>query len=396
MPAPSRSDLKRRRDGPAAAVTQIELFFDLVFVFALTQISHFMLERLTPVGLAQSALLFGMVWWVWIYTAWVTNWLDPERRPVRGALLALMLAGLVLSTSIPEAFGDRALPFAAAYLVMQVGRSLFALWAVRGDPALRPTFLRILFWQAISGVFWLWGALAGPGQRLPVWSLAVAVELAAPASGYRTPALGRSATTDWKIDGGHMAERCSAFVLIALGESLTVTGTGFAGVEWTSAAAAAFAAAFAGAVALWWIYFDTAAENTRHAFARSEDPGRLGRSAYTYVHGAIVAGVVVTAVGWERVLAHPLAAADPVTAAVVVGGPALYLLSNGAFRRLLAPRFAPSHLLGLVLLAACAAVSPWFSRVGLAGAVTGAVTLTAVAGSLLYARMRARVSRSGR
>ena len=247
--------LRARGAHEHARVTNVELFFDLVFVFAVTQLSHSLLKNLTPLGAARTALLFLAVWWVWIYTSWVTNWLDPERTPVRLLLFALMLAGLVLSTSIPQAFDAKGLAFALAYVFMQVGRSLFMVWAL-GDssPGNVRNFQRITAWLALAGVFWIAGAFAEGGVRLGLWGAALAVEYVSPAVGFWTPGLGRSTTDDWDVEGGHLAERCSLFIIIALGESLLVTGATFEGLPWTAPTVAAFAVAFVGSVAMWWIY----------------------------------------------------------------------------------------------------------------------------------------------
>src|SRR3954466_6662212 len=139
-------------------VTYAELFFDLVFVFAVTQVSHTLLGRFTPLGALQTTLLFLAVWWVWVYTSWITNWLNPERTPVRILLFVLMLGGLVLSTSIPRAFESRGLWFATAYAAMQVGRTIFLLMSTpRNRTSARMNALRILVWLSISAVFWIAG-----------------------------------------------------------------------------------------------------------------------------------------------------------------------------------------------------------------------------------------------
>src|SRR5688572_27518910 len=141
-------------------VSFVELFFDLVFVFAITQISHTLLEHFSALGLAQAVLLLGAVWWVWIYTSWVTNWLDPETTPVRLMLFALMFAGLLLSTSLPEAFGGKGLLFACAYVAMQLGRSLFAMLSMKANnPANYRNFQRVCAWLVISGLLWIAGGL---------------------------------------------------------------------------------------------------------------------------------------------------------------------------------------------------------------------------------------------
>ncbi len=220
-------------------------------------------------------------------------------------LLGVMLASLIMSATLPEAFGDRGLFFAGAYVAMQVGRSVFAVAALRPEPQLRRNFQRILAWSVASGVLWLTGGLVPGTAREALWLLAVVVDYTAPASGFFTPGLGRSRTTDWTITGTHLAERFQLFLIIALGESILVTGATFGGLRFSAAVVAAFAVAFVDSVALWWVYFDRAAEDSSEAIGLAGDPGRLGRSAYTYFHVPMVAGIIVTAVADELTIAHP-------------------------------------------------------------------------------------------
>lgn len=174
-------DLLRSRSTGHARVGYAELLFDLVFVYAVTQLSHLLLAHLTPIGIAQTALLFMAVWWVWIYTAWVTNWLDPERAGVRLMLFTLMGLGLLLSISLPEAFGLGGRAFAAAYVVMQVGRSAFMWWVLRvPSPDNAMNFARITVWLALSGSFWIAGGLSPPGARFLFWGLALLLEYGSP------------------------------------------------------------------------------------------------------------------------------------------------------------------------------------------------------------------------
>ena len=219
MPESSRRSLLRAKEGhDHHRVTYVELFFDLVFVFAITQISHTQLAHFTPLGTLQTLLLFLAVWWVWIFTSWVTNWLDPEHTPVRALLFALMLAGLVVSTSIPKAFEARGLAFGLAFAAMQVGRSLFLMLAVPRDrPGLRSNALRILCWMSASALFWIAGGFADGTARLQLWSIALVIEYASPLARFWTPGLGKSSFEDWEVEGGHMAERCGLFIIIALG-----------------------------------------------------------------------------------------------------------------------------------------------------------------------------------
>src|ERR1700755_2136426 len=158
-------------------VTNAELFFDLVFVFAVTQISHTLLHHFTPLGAVQVTLLFLAVWWVWVYTTWVTNWLDPDQTPGRILLFLLMLGGLVLSTSIPKAFEERGLWFAGAYAAMQIGRTAFWLLATPKERTLvRHNAIRILLWLCLSAVFWILGGLAEGEKRLYFWIVALGIE----------------------------------------------------------------------------------------------------------------------------------------------------------------------------------------------------------------------------
>ncbi|WP_395675167.1 low temperature requirement protein A [Inquilinus sp.] len=347
-----RNLLRQRQGHEHGKVTFVELFFDLVFVFAITQLSHSLLKDLTLLGALHTGLLFLAVWWVWIYTSWVTNWLDPERTPVRLLLLVLMLAGLILSTSLPEAFAEKGLAFAGAYVFMQVGRSLFMAVAVRRHSAGNfRNFQRITAWLVLSALFWIAGAFAEAEVRLALWAAALAIEYVSPSLGFWTPGLGRSTTADWDVEGGHMAERCGLFVIIALGESILVTGATVAELELTAGTLAAFVTSFIGSVAMWWIYFDIGAERGSHTIAGSDDPGRLARIAYTYIHLLIVAGIIVGAVADELVLAHPGGHLEAGTAAALLGGPALYLVGNTLFKWTTAGRVPLSHLAGLILLA---------------------------------------------
>jgi len=386
---PATASLLRPRDAPAP-VTQIELFFDLVFAFAVTQLSATLRTHLTALGLLHTTMLFAAIWWIWVYTTWITNWLDPNRRAVRLMLIVLSFLGLILAASLPAAFARRGLPFAAALIAMQLGRTLFMLAAVRPhDPANFRNFLRITVWLAASSVFWLAGALQPPTTRTALWLVALTMDLASPAAGFFVPFLGRSTTADWRVDAPHLAERCAGFLLLALGESITVTGGTFVALHWRPAVEAAFTAAFTGIIALWWIYFDDAAERTASAFAQSADPGRIARAAYTYLHAVLIAGIIAIAAGDFLVLDRPASPASFSAAAMIIGGPALFLLGNGIFRRLLHPRFPPSHICGLALLAALAAASPFMPLVVTGAAASLALVATAGIGQAL-ARRNAR------
>jgi low temperature requirement protein LtrA len=339
-------------------VTYAELFFDLVFVFAVTQISHTLLAHFTPLGAVQVTLLFLAVWWVWVYTSWITNWLNPEKTPVRLLLFALTLGGLVLSTSIPAAFDGRGLWFAVAYAAMQVGKTVF-LWlsTPSSRPLARMNAIRITAWLSMSAIFWIAGGLAEGQSRLVFWAIALVIEYISPAVRFWIPRYGASAVADWVVEGGHMAERCAGFIIIALGESIVVTGATFAELTWTTENVLAFVSAFVGCLAMWWIYFHKGAEAGSEQISRSSEPGRLARLAYTYLHMPIVAGIIVAAVADELVLKHPSGHSDLKTVISAIGGPLLFLFGTILFKHSFRGFLQLSHGVGIIALCVLA----WFA-----------------------------------
>lgn len=381
--APS-APLLRGRQG-AAKVVSLELFFDLVYVFAVTQLSHLLVANLSPLGALQTAILWGAVWLGWQYTAWVTNWFDPDHPAMRLLLVALMGVALLVSAAIPEAFGAQGLLFAASYAAIQVGRTVFVLASLPRGHALVPNFRRMLCWLGLSALLWLAGGLGTADQRLAFWLAAVACEYVAPMVGFPVPGAGRSRTADWTIDGGHLAERCQLFVIIALGESVLATGASFARAAhpgpmlWL-----ALAVSFAGCVAMWWMYFDTSSSDAARVIEHSDDPGRLG-ARFHYLHVVLIAGVIVSAVADDLVVGHPADPVKPGYALVLAGGPALYLLGNAWFKRVVYGRFPLSHGLGVLALALCVPAAPALSLLA-AGCLTTAVLVAVTAWEAVAAR----------
>ncbi len=336
-----------------------ELFFDLVFVFAITQVSHLLLHHYTPAGAIETSLIFLAIWWVWIYSTWVLNWLDPETTSVRGLLFVLMTAGLFLSMAVPGAFAERGLVFALAYVAMQLGRSLFVLWTVWDVALRRASYLRISGWFTLSAPVWIAGGLVGdPHLRLGLWAVALAIDYLAPAIGYWLPGLGADRSINWAVRGGHMAERCGLFVIICLGETLLVSGATFAEMAWTLPGVLAFLASLGGTVGMWWVYFHIGHRRGSHVIEHARNAGAIARLSFTYLHIPIVAGVVLSAVGAERAIAHPGDAATLAEGAAVIGGLALFLFGNGLFKRSTADRFPLSHIGGLVLCLGALALGP--------------------------------------
>ncbi|MBU6425602.1 MAG: low temperature requirement protein A [Rhodospirillales bacterium] len=370
-----------------AEVTQVELFFDLIFVFAVTQVSAFLRAHMSVPGGVQALMLFAAMWWAWVYTSWVTNWIDPVLRPVKLLMLGLMFCALLLAASVPEAFAARGVGFALGLSAMNLGRSGFMLWALkRHDARNYRNFQRIFTWLGVGAVLWLTGAVLAEPERLWLWGAALLVDFIGPATGFFVPGLGHSTTQDWQVDARHMAERCAAFVLIALGESVTVTGASFSELRWGDATFAAACCALLAAAALWWIYFDDAAERTANAFAEASDVGRVARAAYTYAHGLLIAAIIAIAAGNAFLLQKPMDVPTLGQGLLLLGGPAAFLVGNGIFRRLLHPRFPLSHICGLGVLAVAAMLSPWCDLLVLSAGGLAALLVTIFVSYNLVAR----------
>ena len=334
----------------------MELFFDLVFVFAVTQLSHYLLEHHTLAGVLQTAVMFIAVWWAWIYTAWATNWLDPDRAEVRLMLIVVMLLSLVLSSTIPGAFGPYGIHFSIAYIALQLTRTLYTAWA-KGEwkPGISKNLTRASLYFVAAAPLWIAGGLnPDPGVRLLCWLGALVIEYLGPSLYFAVPGLGRSTIGDWNISGGHMAERCSLFIIISLGEGVLVTGATFSTLEPSAAAVAAFLSAFIASVAMWWIYFDIGFRRGTEAMEHQQEPGLVAREAYTYGHIPIVAGIIVLAVADEQALMHPVGHTEPLLLGTLVGGGFLFIGGTMIFKKMVSVhhRFPLSHLVGLALFAA--------------------------------------------
>ncbi|HWC45010.1 MAG TPA: low temperature requirement protein A [Casimicrobiaceae bacterium] len=364
MTTTTRSSALRTSDG-AGEVTNIELFFDLVYVFAVTQLAHFLGQHHTADGAVETAVLLAMVWQIWVYTTWAVNYLDPNRFPARAMLVVLMLGSLVLAAGIPYAFADRALLIAGTYVAMQAGRALFVIVALRGE-RLQVVFVRILPWTTLSGAVMLSGAAVDGHAREALWATSVAIDLIGAALGFYVPGLGRSETTDWTISGSHFAERCQAFVLIALGESIIVIGGKLDVPHADGHNIAAFVTAFAGAVGLWWIYFDRAAEDSAREIASSPDPGRLARNAFHWIHPVIVGGIIVEAAAGERLFEHPAERGDATFGWLLLGGIALFLAGHALFKAVVWRLPSWPRLGGIIALGVVAILTPHVARLTLA------------------------------
>ncbi len=318
--------IRARQEGEQRA-TFFELFFDLVYVFAVTQLSHHLLDDLSWATGAETAFMLVALYWAWNYTTWMTNWFDPDTVPVRLVLIFVMLASLLMAVAIPEGFGEHALLFACAYSGMQIGRNAFVVAATpRGR--FNQNFRQILAWSVLSAPLWVAGGVVdGDGLRWALWLGALGLDLVAPLATYWLPHLGRTPMSQWQIEGAHFGERFQLFVIIVLGESIVLAGATASDTGLSIEVVAALLLAFLSSTALWWLYFGQVAGTVleRIRVATLEERGQIGRDIYTYLHLPIVAGIVLVAVADELVIAHPADELHDAGALVALGGPALFL-----------------------------------------------------------------------
>jgi low temperature requirement protein LtrA len=371
-----------RRPGQRQRATFLELFFDLVYVFALTRISQRLVEdftserRIVLSEAGQSLLLLLTIWLIWAFTAGITDVYNPERPEIQLLVVTSMFGSLVMGIALPEAFGERAALFATTYLAVRVSQGLFLVLALRGHEAQRRA-VRPLFWSALSAGPWIVGAFFADGPaRGVLWTLALAVDYTGATLGHPAPWLGRAPTSEWTFRGEHLAERYQQFFIIALGELILIVGGTFSGGRFDSGRTAAFVVAFTTMALLWRIYIYRAGELFASAIAAAPDPGRVARSA-SYAHLIMVTGIVAIAVGDELVIEHPTGHQDPAWILVIIGGPALFLVGRSVFEYAVFARVSRSRVIGLLVLAALAPVMVTVPPLSVA--VAAAIVLAGVA-----------------
>ncbi len=380
-----------RSVGEEQRATTLELFYDLVFVFAITQVSHILLADLTWRGAARTILVLAVVWWAWNYTTWVTNELDPDSVIVRLLLLGLMFASLLMAVAIPEAFGDRSLLFAASYVTIQVGRHLFLTFASASPGTVeRERAARILIWLSAAGVFWLAGGVTGGSTRTVLWLIALAIDYTGPSVLYWVPGRPRLTSESWTVETSHFAERFQLFIIIALGESIVITGATTAELKLDPARAAALGLAFLSTAAMWWLYFNYVAAIAQRRLEVAPNRTTLARDGYTYLHVVLVAGIIFGAVGDELVIAHPTDVLPTAEVIVVAAGPAIYLLGHVLFRLVMARSISWRRLGGALACVVVGLVGTIVPALVLATLIVGVFVSVIVAERVAFLRRIAR------
>jgi low temperature requirement protein LtrA len=333
----------------------IELFFDLVFVFAFTQVATLVVEDTSAAGFARAALVFALVWWAWSAFAWLTNAIDVENTWTRLFVFSAMLAAFFVALAVPDAYADEGAWFATAYFVVRVLQIALYVWGVRDDPVQRVGILRLAPWFLVAPTVALAGGFADDPWRTSLWTASIAIDV-----------LGTLFARGFRVSAAHFAERYALIVIIALGESIVAIGVAALGLERDATFALAVAVSFAGAAAAWWAYFDFTQLAVERALRTASEAarGHLARDVYTFFHYPIVLGIIFLAVAAKKTLSAP---SDPLSD----GGRAALGLGISLF------------LLGFVLIRYRAIRRIAWERVGAALAVVAAVLLLGDADALV-------------
>jgi low temperature requirement protein LtrA len=314
----------RSQESAEERVTPLELFFDLIFVFAITQVTGLIVDDPTWAGLVRGLLVLGVLWWAWAAYAWLTNTINPEEGAVRIAMFAAMGAMLVASVAVPDVFGDDAFIFACAYAFVRIAHLVLYAIAGRGDRDLLEAVARLGVGTAIGvGLLFVAAGLDGRLQ-VAVWALALTFDLLGAYVG---------GGKGWRLSAGHFAERHGLIVIIALGETIVALGLA-ASHELGPGRVAAGLLGFGVAAAMWWLYFDVVAIVAERKLRELTGNAQLAmaRDSYSYLHLPMVAGIILFAVGVKKTLGDVGEPLKLVPAVALCGGIALYLLALILFR----------------------------------------------------------------
>ena len=337
-------------------MSYLELFFDLALVFGLFQLSHLLLQYLHWSGALHALILLLAIWRIWVVTTWTTNLLDPRWPLVQPVVIGTLLGGVVMAAALPQAFGKYGLIFAGVYVAIQVGRELFVVPAVRGSEV-QSVAERLLLWSVVSALPWMAGAFTHAAARATLWTVALGVDYAALALVFlRRGAAGPVSISGPPVAAEHLAERYRQVFIIALGELILISGLALSGGGFTLGRTTAFVVAMATTVLLWRIYIYRAGKTFSAALAALPVSARLNRWA-VYVHLTMIAGVVVTAVGDDLVIAHPFGRTPAAYAGAVLGGPLLFLAGRAGFEYTVFARVSWDRPIGALALAALFPVS---------------------------------------
>ncbi len=362
-------------------VTPLELFFDLVFVLALTQCTALMADDPSWEGLARGLLILGVLWWSWVGYAWLTSVVDPEEGVVRLAMFGAMAALLVAALCVPEAFDDNALRFAVAYGVVRIGQIVLFVVASRDDPNLRSSVIGLAVSTAIGVGILTAASFADGALQGGLWALALVLDMAGP---YFFGAEG------WKLVPAHFAERHGLIIIIALGESIVAIGAG-ASSEVDMGVVLAASLGTGVAAAMWWLYFDVVALVAERRLSNAKvgrEQNEIARDSFSFLHLPMVAGIVLVALGLKKTLEHVDDPLKTIPAVALMGGTALYLLAHVAFRWRNIHRFSTQRLVCALFLLAMVPVAKEIPAVGAVAVALAALSAVIVYEVIHFAELR--------
>ncbi len=355
----------------------LELIFDVVFVFAFTELSQHLYDELSWAGLAKVLVLLLAMWWVWYRMAWTTNRYNPGRPAIQSMIVVTMLATLLMSAALPHPFVNRAVGavFGSTYVAVEVGRHTW-LVLLGGDRRVQLVSVRVLFWAVLSAPLWIAGIFGSASFGLVLWTVAVAVDYAGGLLDFPTPRLGRAGLRGQKVAGAHLVERYRQVLIIAFGETILASGIQFSPYAFQRDRTAALIVSFVITLLVVRIYIYRAGAMLPEAIAATAAPAYIGELA-SYAHLTMAAGIILSAVGDKIVITRPLAHAGLGWTLVILGGPAVFLVGRGALDYATFSRVSRSRPAGVVLLAATVPTTRHLPSIGVA-AVAAAI-LTAVA-----------------
>lgn len=377
--------LKPVWEGPQRA-TFLELFFDLVFVFALIRISTRAFEDLAlepggtegwaPVtGGGKTLLLLLALWTVWQGTAWTASRYDPYQIWIQTIMIIALGAVMVMGVAISQAFSGTGLAFALAYVTAQVSRPLILMINLRRDVR-QLLKLRMLIVFSTTGAMWITGAMLSTNPRVVLWAIALGTEYTATRIGWAVPWLGRSIISGWDIGRAHLAERYQQFLLITLGETILVAGFTYSAGEFWPGRSATFAVALVTSILLWRLYFQRAGQILAEAVAKARHPATIGRSLAD-THTLMVTGITAIAIGYELAIEHPFDSPEPAWIVMILGGPVLFLAGRARLEYEVFARVSMSRLIAIFTLVVLFPLL--LNTTPLASAVAAAAVLAAVA-----------------
>jgi low temperature requirement protein LtrA len=369
-------------------VTALELFFDLVFVFAITQITGFVSADPTWTRLFEGLAILAVLWWAWVAYAWLANNAASDEGPVRVTLLAAMGAMLVASLAVPKGFGADALVFGIAYFTVRALHLVAYVIIGRDDPSLLAVVARLASTiMPAAALIVLAGALDGTPQAL-CWVAALVIDYGG---------LMLRGIEGWRVEPSHFVERYGLIVIIALGESIVSVGVGAQGLGLGAGVIVGALFGVATAAAMWWAYFDVVAMVAERRFRRLDPVGRarLARDSYSYLHLPMVAGIILFALGVKKVLAHVGADMHVVPAVALCGGVALYLVAMSAFKRRNVGSWNRPRLVSGALLAILAPIATDIPALLSLGLVTAIACGDIAVEVVIYAEARERIRHGG-